>query len=64
MERISSGQRENWGRENCLSPETCSVANILMVDSRAGGVIFLKSTEPEWYVRWSKNSVYLDVADI
>lgn len=47
MERISTGQRENWGRENCLLPETCSVANILMVDSEAGGVIFLKSTEPE-----------------
>lgn len=47
MERISTGQRENWGRENYLLPETCSVANILMVDSEAGGAIFLKSTEPE-----------------
>lgn len=47
MERISAEQRENWGRENYLSPETFSLANILMADSGAGGVIFLKNTEPE-----------------
>lgn len=40
-------EEDEESRENYLLPETCSVANILMVDSEAGGVIFLKSTEPE-----------------
>lgn len=43
-----------------VSPETCKVDNILMVDIGGGGVIET-STEAGQYVI-SENSVYLDIA--